>query len=134
MKNGTFKSVVTHFMRASFIAGIVGLPFYAHAQGAAEAKPPMPMNCPMMGNLDGMQKDLGGMMGDVENMMKRPQSEAAKERLQKMHERMAVMMTRMQGMRSMRGMMGNSVGGMMGDQQTNAPIPAVPSAPGDANR
>jgi len=134
MKSVTFKSVVIHLIHASFIAGIVGLPSYAHAQGPADAKPPMAMNCPMMADLDLMQKDLGGMMGDIENMTKGSQNGATKERLQKMHERVAVMMTRMQGMSAMRGMMGSSSAGKMGGESSNAQMPADPGTPGDVHR
>jgi hypothetical protein len=118
--------------RACLIAALMALPVAASAQNdtAAKAEAPkaaapamMMMNCPMMAGMGDMQKDFGAMMGDLEGMMKGTKEADTKERLQKMHERMAVMMARMQTMQSMMG------GGMPGAAQPNNTAPAAPATP-----
>ena len=119
-----------HMITACALALLLAAPAYAQDSTAPEAgaaKPApqgMMMNCPMMGDTSAMRKDLGSMMGDVETMMKETENGAQKDRLQKLHERMAVMMASMQQM-GMGGMMGN---GMMGGQQPRTAAPADPQA------
>lgn len=69
------------------------------------------MKCPMMGNMDQMQKDMTDMMQEMDSMIMDMSDSAMKERMQKMHEQMGVMMSHMQGMS---GDMGGMMGGMMG--------------------
>jgi hypothetical protein len=126
------ETAMKHLITTCALALLLAAPAYAQNTPKADAAKPAPqgmmMNCPMMGDTSAMQKDLGSMMGDVETMMKETKNGAQKDRLQKMHERMAVMMASMQkmggGMMS-NGMMGN---GMMGGQQPGAAAPANPQA------
>ena len=123
-------------IRAGLFSAMLALPLAASAQtdttpkadAAPKAAGGMMMNCPMMTDMGGMQKDLGVMMGDVEGMTKDAKDPATKETLQKMHDRMAAMMVNMQ---KMGGMMGNMMGGRttQGSQQPGSAAPAVPATP-----
>jgi hypothetical protein len=123
-------------MRAGLFSAMLALPLTASAQtdttpkadAAPKAADGMMMNCPMMTDMGGMQKDLGVMMGDVEGMTKDAKDAATKETLQKMHDRMAAMMVNMQ---KRAGMMGNMMGGRttQGGQQPGSAAPAAPATP-----
>ena len=123
-------------MRAGLFSAMLALPLTASAQtdttpkvdAAPKAAGGMMMNCPMMTDMGGMQKDLGVMMGNVEGMTKDAKDPATKEALQKMHDRMAAMMVNMQ---KMGGMMGNMMGGRttQGGQQPGNSAPAAPATP-----
>jgi hypothetical protein len=56
------------------------------------------MNCPMMTDVDQMQKQMSGMMADMRAMMDGTKDLAAKSRMQTMHEHMSAMMANMQRM------------------------------------
>ena len=105
-------------IRLCAIAAVLVLPFAALAQNGAadQAKAPaasgMTMGCPMMGNMDAMNKDMGAMVGDLETMMKDAKDPTQKDRLQNMHDRMTAMMANMQKMGGMQSMMGMMKGGM----------------------
>lgn len=118
-----------HPIKATAVAVLLLLPLPACAQSAAAPKTEAPaasggmiMNCPMMGDNTAMRKDMGGMMSEMQAMMKDAKDPAMKERMQKMHARMSVMMASMQKM-GMGGMMGN---GMMGGQQPASAAPGKP--------
>ena len=110
----------------------LSLPLSVYAAESTAPMPPMqqkPMDkmaCPMMGNMDAMQKDMRGMMNDMNGMMQMMSDPAMKERMQKMHENMAVMMQQMSGMPKMCGkncpMMEK-----MGEEKVNE-APAAPAA------
>lgn len=130
-----------HPIKTAAVTALLILPLPARAQSATAPKtqPPaasggMMMNCPMMGATTAMQKDMGGMMSEMQAMMKDAKDPAMKERMQKMHERMSVMMAGMQKM-GMGGMMGNRM--MGGQQPANAApaksetAPAAPASPDD---
>jgi hypothetical protein len=89
---------------------------------ASTASGGMMMNCPMMANMSGMQKDMESMMSEMQAMMKDGMDPAINERMQKMHERIGAMKASMQKMGGMGGMMSN----MMGGQQTGNAAPAKP--------
>lgn len=96
------------------LAAMLSMPVYAHAQEGAMPQKEMPaMNCPMMGDMMSVHKDMGGMMEEMHSMMEDMTDPAMKERMQAMHDRMASMMAHMQDMHGMmgKGMMGR---GMMG--------------------
>ena len=124
------------FMRAGIFSVLLALPVAASAQTdtapkadpAPKAAGGMMMNCPMMADIDGVQKDLRVMMSGVEGMMKDSKDPATKETLQKMHDRMAVMMGNMQ---KMGGMMGNMMSGRVtqGGQKPGSAAPETPATP-----
>jgi hypothetical protein len=130
------ENTMNTLMRAGLLSAMLALPLTASAQTdttpkadtAPKAAGGMMMNCPMMTDMGGMQKDLGVMMGDVEGMTKDAKDPATKETLQKMHDRMAAMMVNMQ---KMGGMMGNMMGGRttQGGQQPGSAAPAAPATP-----
>ena len=131
----TRENTMKIFLRAYLFSALLALPVAASAQtdttpkdGAPKAMGGMMMNCPMMTDMGGMEKDLGAMMNDVDGMMKDAKDPAAKDHLQKMHDRMAAMMVNMQ---KMGGMMGNMMGGRttQGSQQPGSAAPAVPATP-----
>jgi len=113
-----------NLMKTSLFAAIIALPLAASAQTSTTpqsdtSKPgAMMMNCPMMADMGGMQKDLSTMMGEVESMMKDTKDTAQKERLQRMQGRMSAMMANMQKM-----------GMMMGGGQPQGSAPTAPAAP-----
>ncbi len=102
-------------------------PVGAYAAADANTKSMPGMNCPMMGQMTAMQKDMSGLMGDMDKMMKDTSDPAGKARMQMMREHMTAMMANMQMM-----------GGMMGAPATPsgekgaAPPPSV-AAPADEN-
>jgi hypothetical protein len=55
---------------------------------SAQQKSMNSIPCPMMGNMDSMQKNMGDMMGGMKSMMQMMSDPAMKERMQKMHEEM----------------------------------------------
>jgi hypothetical protein len=132
----TKENAMQTLMRAGLLSALLALPLTASAQTdttpKADAAPKptggMMMNCPMMTDIGGMQKDLGVLMGDVEGMTKDAKDPAIKETLQKMHDRMAAMMVNMQ---KMGGMMGNMMGGRapQGGQQPGSAQPSAPATP-----
>jgi hypothetical protein len=132
----TEENAMKILVRAGLLSALLALPFTASAQtdttpkadAAPKATGGMMMNCPMMTDMGGMQKDLGLMMGDVEGMTKDAKDPATKETLQKMHDRMAAMMVNMQ---KMGGMMGNMMGGRatQSGQQPGSAAPAAPATP-----
>ena len=68
------------------------------AQTGPSAQTASPMNCPMMTDVDQMQKQMGGMMTDMRAMMDGTNDPAVKSRMQTMHEQMSAMMANMQRM------------------------------------
>ena len=70
----------------------------AMAQTGPSAQTASPMNCPMMTDVDQMQKQMSGMMSDMRAMMNGTGDPAVKSRMQTMHERMSAMMANMQRM------------------------------------
>ena len=130
----TRENTMKIFLRAYLFSALLALPVAASAQtdttpkdGAPKAVGGMMMNCPMMTDMGGMEKDLGAMMSDVDGMMKDAKDPAAKDHLQKMHDRMAAMMVNMQ---KMGGMMGNMMGAAPpGAQQPGGAAPTAPAAP-----
>ena len=120
-------------IKACLFSAILTLPAYAQtgtapkADAAPKAATGMMMNCPMMGDMSGMQKDMGSMMSGMQAMMKDTTDPAMRERMAKMHEQMSAMMVNMQKMGGMMGMMGS--GGMPGASQPNNTAPAAPAAP-----
>ena len=122
-----------HLMMTCALAALLALPFAASAQKAApKADAPAAsstmMNCPMMGNMAGMQKDMGSVMSEMQAMMKDTKDPALKDRIQKMHDRMSAMMVNMQNMSSM-GMMGNMMGGQQPGNAAPAKQQATPPSP-----
>ena len=121
-------------IRASLFAGMLALPVAASAQNDAAPRAEAPqqaagrtmMNCPMMADMGGMQKDLGALMSDVDRMIDDTKDAASKEHLQKMHGRMAAMRANLE---KMGGMMGNRMGGMMPGAQQPPPAPTTPATP-----
>lgn len=88
-------------------------------------------NCPMMENMNSMQKDMGSMMGDMNGMMKMMSDPAMKERMQKMHEKMGAMMQQMSGMPKMCGNncpMMEKMGMEKTDKEKVNDAPTVPAA------
>src|SRR6185503_10754839 len=114
-------------MRASLTSALLALPIAALAQSdtASQTATNTMMNCQMMAGMGGMQKDLGTMMDDVESMMKSEKDAAQRQKLRKMHGRMAAMMVNMRKMEMMGGMMQPRP-----PPKENAPsTPDTPSAP-----
>lgn len=116
--------------RIGFFSAMLALPISASAQTdatpQADAAPKaagMMMNCPMMTDMGSMQKDFGVMMSDVEGMMRDTKDPATKEALQKMHDRMAVMMVNMQKVGGMGGRM------PPGNRQPGSSAPTAPATP-----
>ena len=115
-------------IKIGLLSALLTLPVQAYAQTKVEApQAASAMNCPMMSDMGSMQKDMGAMMKSMDDMMKNMADPAMKEKMQKMHDGMAGIMTRMQKMGSMDmkdmmkgGMVMNS-GGNMG----NAVAPAA---------
>lgn len=124
-----------HLITTCALALLLAAPAYAQSNNVprADAAKPAPqgmmMNCPMMADMSGMQKDMGSMMAEMQVMKNDAKDPAMKQKMQKMHERMAVMMTSMQKM-GMGGMMGNRMtgSGMMGGQQSGNASPTNPQA------
>ena len=124
-----------HLMTTCALAALLALPFAASAQNAApKANAPAVsstmMNCPMMANMSGMQKDTDGVMSEMQAMMKDTKDPALKERMQDMHDRMSAMMVNMQKMGSM-GMMGSQQPGNAAPAKPEATPPAAPVSPED---
>ena len=124
--------------RITQVAAIVmtlSLPVSAHANEPAAASQPMQqkavdkMSCPMMGDMGAMQKNIGSMMGDMDSMMKMMSDPAMKERMQKMHENMAVMMQQMTDMH--KGMGGMMMQGRKMDSKAINDAPAAAVTPED---
>lgn len=90
----------------------------AHGTPAKEGSGGM-MNCPMMGDMDKMQKGMSSMMQDMDSMMGSMSDPAMKERMQKMRDHMGSMMSDMQKMNGMMDMMGKGMQGS--DEKTQAP-------------
>ncbi len=116
-------------MKACLFSAMLTLPITASAQSDVAPKTQGPgaasmMNCPMMADMRGMQKDLGAMMSDVDGMMKNAKDATTKDNLQKMHSHMAAMMANMQ---MMANMMGRTT--TQGAQQPNNSTPAAPENP-----
>ncbi|MDI9850070.1 hypothetical protein QM467_18705 [Rhodoblastus sp. 17X3] len=92
------------------------------------AKPEKGMGCPMSDTAD-MQKNMSTMISEMGAMMKDASDPAMKERMQKMQDQMAAMMSMMQKMGG--GMMGGGMkgGGMMKGGQGSGEMkaPAAPS-------
>src|SRR6185295_1554178 len=90
----TRENTMKNVLRACLFSTLLALPVAASAQtdtpkaDAPKAAGGMMMNCPMMADMGGMQKNLGTMMSDVESMMKGAKDAGTKERLQKMHDGM----------------------------------------------
>ena len=100
-------------------------PAAAYAQGDAPAKTAV-MNCPMMGQMTAMQKDMSGLMGDMDAMLQGVSDPAAKARMQMVREHMTAMMA---NIRMMGGMMGGAVAPQSGNDISRAPSATTPAAP-----
>ena len=100
------------------------------AQADTKPAPGTSMNCPMMGEAATTRQDMSAMMTDMSAMMKDTSDPALNVRMQKMHEKMAMMSA---SMRKMGG--GMMEGGMMGRGRVQAKpdgAPAkAPAAPDD---
>ena len=97
-------------------------PAGAYAEGDVPAKTAA-ANCPTMGEMAAMQKDMAGLRGDMDTMMKSMSDPAAHARMQRMRDHMTAMMANMQTTGG--GMM---MGGAM-PQQSGKDATLAPSAP-----
>jgi hypothetical protein len=99
-------------------------PAGAYAQGNLTAKTAA-VNCPTMGQMAVMQKDMAGLRGDMDTMMKSMSDPAAHARMQPMRDHMTAMMANMQLMGG--GMMGGATTTQSGKDATPAPSAAPPA-------
>jgi hypothetical protein len=131
--NAMKEIAMKHLITTCALALQLAAPAYAQSGTAAQADAAKPvpqgmMNCPMMADT-GMQKDMGGMMFEMQAITNDTKDAATKERMQKIQDRMAVMMANMQKRMGGTGMMGNGTmsSGMMGGQQPGATPQAAPT-------
>ena len=96
-------------------------PAGAYAQGDVPAKTAA-ANCPMMGQMATMQKDMVGLRGEMDTMLKSMSDPAAHARMQLMRDHMTAMMANMH-------MMGGGMGGASSPQTGNEAAPAPSAAP-----
>lgn len=127
------------WLKACAITAMLALPVVAGAQTAVpktDSAPTPNMNCPMMGGMGDMQKNMGTMVKEMSAMMSNAADPSMRERMQKMHDQMVDMMSDMGGMMGGgmmgKGMMGRGMmgKGMMQDNQqgetdTTPPTPSV---------
>ena len=112
-------------LKACLLLAVVATPLYAQTSANQEAAEPL--NCPMMTDVDQMQKQMNGMMTDMRAMMEGTNDPAVKSRMQAMQERMSAMMTNMQKMH----------GGMMrvpAAENATAAEPPTTQAPSSAKQ
>jgi hypothetical protein len=123
-----------NLMRTCLLTTLLAMPISAYAQGngmmggvnnmmmSGNGSKTMPggVNCPMAGDMETLQKDMGGMMGEMGGMMNSTSDPALKKRMQEMHDQMSSMMGHMQQMHSMMGPGMIMQGGMMGGNNQNA--------------
>jgi hypothetical protein len=83
-------------LKGCLLLVIAATPLYAQTSENQQAA--KPLNCPMMTDVDQMQKQMSGMMTDMWAMMDGTNDPAVKSRMQTMHEHMSAMMANMQRM------------------------------------
>jgi hypothetical protein len=105
-------------------------PAGAYAAGDVPAKTAA-ANCPTMGQMAAMQKDMAGLRGDMDTMMKSMSDPAAHARMQTMRDHMTAMMANMQMMGG--GMMGGATPPQSGKDATPAPSAAPPAGAEDTH-
>jgi hypothetical protein len=83
-------------LKGCLLLAIAATPLYA--QTSADQQAAKPLNCPLMTDVDQMQKQMNGMMTDMRAIMDGTNDPAVKSRMQTMHEHMSAMMANMQRM------------------------------------
>jgi hypothetical protein len=114
-------SRIIRFLALAMLVGPAG----AYAAGDFPAKTAA-ANCPTMGQMTAMQKDMAGLRGDMDTMTKSMSDPAAHARMQAMRDHMTAMMANMQMMGG--GMMGGATPSQSGKGAT--PAPSAPPAGG----
>jgi Skp family chaperone for outer membrane proteins len=87
---------VNAIFKTCLLIAIAATPAFAQAVPGAQAT--NPLNCPMMTDVDQMQKQMSGMMTDMRAMMDGTKDAMVKSRMRTMHEHMSAMMANMQKM------------------------------------